>query len=302
MLSANALISRRCTLRAMSAAVVGAGMTGCAINPLPDLVPQGLGLALTPQPLTDPAVFNFALNLEYLEAEYYLRGVTGQGLDAADIGPSPRDVIGGRQVRFETPEIRDFMEEIASDERAHVQFLRTAIAGTPLVQSSRPGIDLQNAFRAAGEAAGLGANFDPFADEDSFLLGAFIFEDVGVTAYNYAAKLIAQDALLEAAAGILAVEAYHAGLIRAQIHSKGPELVRKADAISAARDKLDGAPVTEEPPGATGKAIIAPADANGLAFKRTPQQVLNVVFLNPARNVHQGGFFPEGVNGVVKHS
>ena len=291
-------ISRRQGLRIASAALVGAGLSGCA-----NLVPQSLGIALTPQPLTDPAVFNFALNLEYLEAEYYLRGVTGQGLAGPDIGPNPRDVVGGRRVAFRTPEIRDFMEEIASDERAHVQFLRQAISNSPLVELSRPRIDLEASFRAAGQAAGLGPNFDPFADEESFLLGAFIFEDVGVTAYNGGAKLIGQKAFLEAAAGILAVEGYHAGLIRAQLYMGRPELVRAADAIAAAREQLDGggAP-TEEPPGATGKPVVAPADAEGLTPKRTPEQVLNVVFLTPGRGVYQGGFFPEGVQGVVRHT
>ena len=302
MLSAKAMLSRRHTLRAMSAALVGLGAASCAINPLPDLIPQGLGIALTPQPLTDPAVFNFALNLEYLEAEYYLRGVTGSGLADADIGPAPKAVTGGRRVAFQTPAIEEFMAEIAADEQAHVRFLRTAIASTPLVQSSRPAIDLEASFRAAGEAAGLGPNFDPFADEDSFLLGAFIFEDVGVTAYNGAVKLISQPVLLEAAAGILAVEAYHAGLIRAQLYSKGDDLIAKADKISAARDMLDGPVPTEEAISASGGGIIAPCDENGQAFKRTPQQVMNITFLEPRANMDRGGFFPEGINGVVRHT
>ncbi len=298
LLSGKAMLSRRHTVRAMSAAVLGAGMSACATNPVPRIIPQGLGLALTPEPLTDPAVFNFALNLEYLEAEYYLRGVTGEGLERADLGPAPKGVTGGRKVRFQNPEIADMMAEVASDERSHVRFLRRAISGTPLVASSRPAIDLEASFKAAGAAAGLGDNFDPFADEDSFLLGAFVFEDVGVTAYNGAVKLLSQKNLLEAAAGILAVEAYHGGMIRTLLHTKGPDVVAKADKIAAARDSLDGPVTTEELPSLS----LAPSDQFSRAFKRTPQQVLNVVYLSPDKGVHRGGFFPESINGVVRHT
>ena len=180
-----ALLSRRHTIRAMMATIVGASMSGCA-----NLIPQSIGLALTPSPLTDPAVFNFALNLEYLEAEYYSRGLTGEGLSADLLGPKPGNVTGGRKVNFNSRYIAEFVAEIANDERNHVRFLRRTIRKSPLIEMSRPEIDLEGSFRAAGAAAGLGDNFDPFADEESFLLGAFIFEDVGVTAYAGAAKLV----------------------------------------------------------------------------------------------------------------
>lgn len=306
--------TRRQALRILSAGLVGAGLAGCA-----DLVPQGLGLALTPNPLTDPSVFNFALNLEYLEAEYYRRGLTGEGLPVELIGPDPGPVTGGRQVSFRTPYLREMIAEIADDEFNHVRFLRRTISASPLVELSRPALDFTNAFRQVGASAGLGAGFDPFADEDSFLLGAFLFEDVGVSAYAGGGDLIAGAPSLEAAAGILAVEGYHGGMIRAEIAERGQALIARADAISRARAEVES-PVNRRPNRTSvnttankeqpismgdyspGEVVVAPTDPQGRTFPRPPQDVLNIVFLDPDPDARRGGFFPRGVQGVVRHA
>ncbi len=68
--------------------------------------------------MKDSDILNFALNLEYLEAEYYLRAAFGRGLADADVTGSgiAGGVTGGRQVTFANPVIRQYAEEIARDE------------------------------------------------------------------------------------------------------------------------------------------------------------------------------------------
>ena len=261
---------------------------------------------------TDADVLNFALNLEYLEAQFYFFAVFGEGLPASILGGTGTrgEVRGGRKVNFQDRAVAQYAREIALDERAHVEFLRTALGAAAVAQ---PAIDVSadanGAFSAAARAAGLvgpGQAFDPYANDENFLLGAFIFEDVGVTAYKGASPLITNKTFLEAAAGILAVEAYHAAIIRTTIFAKGfqqmPALIEASEKISAARDSLDDPTDKDQGVAPMGDASnIAPLDENGLAFSRSAADVLNIVYLN--RNaVSQGGFFPNGVNGTIRAS
>ncbi|MET7992779.1 ferritin-like domain-containing protein [Amycolatopsis sp. NPDC005232] len=293
-----------------SLGVVGAGaLGGLAARPATAATAAGAEGAVS-----DSAVLNFALNLEYLEAEFYLHAVTGTGLvDSMTTGTGTHGgVTGGHAVKFKSKATRQFAQEIASDEKAHVHFLRTALGSAAV---SRPPIDLQSSFTAAAQAAGLvkpGHGFDAFACEENFLLAAFLFEDVGVTAFKGAAPLISNKTYLEAAAGILAVEAYHAAGIRSALYQHsgslsglghlGHDLKEASVKLSNARDSLDGS--VDDDQGVVdneGNVNIVPADANGIAYSRSPGQVLNIVYLTP-KAATSGGFFPKGLNGEVNTS
>jgi len=250
---------------------------------------------------SDSAILNFALNLEYLEAEFYSQAVFGRGLDASlTTGRGDRGkVIGGRQVNFKSRTIRQYAREITLDEIDHVKFLR---AGLGSAKVSRPKIDIKNSFTAAAQAAGLigpKQEFDPYANENNFLLAAYIFEDVGVTAYKGSAALITNKTFVEAAAGILAVEAYHAATIRTSLYEKG--LQGPARKISNARDTLDGGRQRDQGIGTKKKANIVPTNKNGLARSRSAEWVLNIVYLTDQKAT-RGGFFPAGVNGPINTS
>ena len=252
--------------------------------------------------LTDVNILNFALNLEYLEAEFYLRAAYGTGLGHADIGGTgtPGPVWGGSKVKFSNPTFEQYAQEIATDELNHVRFLRAALGSKAV---ARPTIDLLDSFTIAARAAGvIGPNalFNPFADEASFLLAAFIFEDVGVTAYHGAARYIQNKDYLQAAAGILAVEAYHAGAVRTLLIGlglSGP--ANKISALRAAASAVIGGTSAGDDQGITlnNKANLVPADKNSIAFARTPQEVLNIVYLGGASGLY--GFFPKMLNGAI---
>jgi hypothetical protein len=246
--------------------------------------------------MSDEDIFQFALNLEYMETEYYLRATTGKGMSAEDVGSDPGEVTGGGAVRFKSEAIRQFGEELAQNELAHVRFYRKTLGEAAV---SRPAIDFDTGFKMAAKAAGLADDFNAFENDMTFLLGGMLFEDVGVTAYAGAAPLIKKKEFLQAAAGILAVEAYHMGMARSQLFEMDEEARKAANAISRARDKVDGPDDKDQGIERDGKANFVPSTKDGIAFTRTPQ-VLRIVYLTDKEGADAGGFYPKGMNGNIK--
>lgn len=133
-------------------------------------------LAKTADFNSDVEVLNYALTLEYLEAEFYRQG------NAAGL-------TSGRT--------RGYLTTIQADEEYHVTAITATIktlGGTPV---KAPGVSFGNAF----------------ASRTSFLTNAHTFENVGVGAYLGAAGFIKNKDVLQAAAGIFGVEARHAAVI-----------------------------------------------------------------------------------------
>jgi hypothetical protein len=280
---------RRTLLRGSGVGAFAIGALAAAGTMLGDLKPAVAGT------VNDFAILNFALNLEYLEAEYYVRAATGQGLTSADTlgstGPSG-GVTGGGLVPFATKAIAQYANEIALDELSHVRLIREVLGERAV---SEPAINLVDSFNTLAAAAGLPTPFDPFANETNFLLGAYIFEDVGVTAYHGAAPLVQSKTILSAAAGILAVEAYHAAEVRLLLFQLGQATATTA--ISAVRASLSDA-ADDQGVVLNGVANIVPTDSNSLAFSRTTRQVLNIVY--GKEDAGSGLFFPGGLNGVIR--
>lgn len=254
--------------------------------------------------VNDTDILNFALNLEYLEAQFYTYATTGAGLPASSTTGGDGSAGGtvtikaNAKVPFSTPFLQDFAMEVASDEQNHVNFLRTALAASAVAQ---PNIDLMNSFNTLAMAAGLGAAFDPFANETNFLLGAFIFEDVGVTAYQGAAGLLSNKTYLDKAVGIHGVEAYHAASIRTRIYQAGATAQTISQAIAATRAKLDGTNNDDigVSTSSSGAATIVDNDANGMTYARSTSQILSIVYGGGAAGTG-GVFYPNAMNGTIK--
>jgi hypothetical protein len=237
------------------------------------------------QTSTELAVAQFALNLEYLEAEFYTYAVYGYGIERFGIGISGAangsnpsgggTTTGGSKVPFAnslvfTPAIA---AEIGTDERAHVVLLRSLL-GSSVV--AKPNINLN--------ALGFG-----FGSEIDFLKLSRIFEDIGVSAYGGAAHLLTSPFVIQTAARILAAEAEHVGTVRTQVAR-----------LNVASPMLDGADLVPPPTGPTTQ-YLSINSANGLPAIRSVGEVLYLAYGNKA-NATQGGFFPTGVNGTFTMS
>ncbi len=325
----NGKVDRRRLLGNLGLLSAGAVLTACGGSVVGQVGAQQSGDDY------DAAILNFALNLEYLEAAYYLAAVGRLGelpgydpdkiqLPDGYTGTDPNESLympdaglKPQTITKVTEQVGNYANEVAQDELSHVLFLRTALQSVGAPVADLPVLNLSSSFVAAVTAAAslaegdLGfdpAAFNPFANDVFFLSGAFIFEDVGVTAYKGAARFITNKDFLEAAAGVLAVEAYHASLIRTFLYTSdrrvdfrygGIDIFATVKAISDARDSLDGDTdldqgIVNGPNGS--KVNIVPADENAIAFSRTPLQVAKIVQLNPDAANLDVSFFPEGLS------
>jgi len=323
-------LSRRSFLAGSSTLAGAALIAGCSSGT--DYVPPTPTPTPTPVTPTDADYLNYALNLEYLEAQFYLYAATGSGLASTDIsgGASSGYTTAGTvtvgsaaQVPNLTPAQQQILNEIAYEEQSHVRFLRSALGASAVAM---PSIDL-SFFGPLAVAAGIttvatgtGA-FNPFSSFDYFLVGAFIFEDVGVTAYSGAAGLLSDKTVnLPAAAGILAVEAYHAGYIRTSLTGRAiaaaaagtayPYLTA-ANQVAALRATLTvGASAAPSTTGSvetdlvlptsvtTPSAIVAADPTHAVGFARNVNQVHHIVYGSATVGVKSGGFFPNGTNSI----
>jgi hypothetical protein len=217
--------------------------------------------------VTDTDIINFALNLEYLEAEFYAMATYGATLlqlgvltASEESGPT----TGGNMVpNFADSPLAFIATALRENEIDHVKYLRTTLGSAAV---KKPTINL--------DALGYG-----FSSSDDFLKLSRQFEDVGVSAYLGAAALISSKTYLAAAAAILATEAQHSGSIRlACIQNQ---------VTSPAVDSLDVPPTPQTP---------YDVDKNALSIPRNTSQVLAIVY---AGGTCQGGFYPDGMNGTI---
>jgi hypothetical protein len=247
----------------------------------------------------DVAALNFALNLECLEAEFYSWAAFGKGLNADQRGNGPASV-GGRNASL--GDYLGIASEIAGEEIKHVELLRGAL-GKMAVPC--PAMDIGSAFAAAADAAfntTLDPAFDPYAGKLKFLHGALLFEDVGVMAYNGAIDVIEDTKLAKVARSIMAVEAYHAGIVRTGLMGYNRTTVVQPYNLTVGNaTELIGRTLASllrlRDANLTISSGLTPTDGNAMALSATARQVMNVLFLD--RNSTMGGFFPEGLNVYV---
>ncbi len=183
--------SRRDMLRAAGLGSVALLLAGCRQGGTDLFAPTDPSLAIvsgnniTLDFSTDTDVLNYAYALEQLEAAFYIRVVTD---------PAFTTTFAANEQRV--------LSDLRDHEVVHRDFLAAALGAARIP-------DLTVDFSAI-----------TFNSRTSVLQTARTFEDLGVSAYNGAARYLASATLLGVAGKIVSVEARHASAIRSLLEPR----------------------------------------------------------------------------------
>ncbi|VAI91418.1 unnamed protein product [Triticum turgidum subsp. durum] len=257
----------------------------------------------------------FALNLEYTEAEFFLHAAFGVGLDqiAPNLTLGGTPPVGAMKANLDEVTWR-IVAEFGLQEVGHIRAIQNTVGGF-----ARPKIDLSasNFARVMDQAFGyhLDPPFNPYIDSRNFLLACYVIPYLGINGYTGTNPIIDGYETKHLLAGLLAVEAGQDAVFRALLFErksetvppyKGITVAEFTDRISAARNQLGKCGVKDEgltvPPelGAEGRICtnVLSADRDSLSYARTPEELLSILYLTGDEHV-PGGFFPEGANGKI---
>lgn len=262
----------------------------------------------------DRDLTEFPLNLEYFEAEFFLWGALGRGLDhvAPNLtsgGPAP---IGAKKARL-GPVVRDIIAQFAYQEVGHLRAIKSTVPGFP-----RPLLNLsaESFATVINNAFGkpLLPPFDPYANEINYLIASYLIPYVGLTGYVGANPKLRRPSSRKLVAGLLGVESGQDAVLRALLYERaklkvapyGITVAEFTNRISALRNKLGHDGVKDEGlivpavRGAEGKISgnVLAGDRFSLAYGRTPEEILRIVYGSGNERV-PGGFYPNGADGSI---
>ncbi|KAL2585595.1 hypothetical protein AAZV13_13G006600 [Glycine max] len=250
----------------------------------PECYSSSVFIASAAAPESDVDLLEFPLNLEYLEAEFFLFGSLGHGLDVVapnliEGGPPP---IGVRLARLGSL-VRNIILQFGFQEVGHLRAIKSTVRGFP-----RPLLDLSTTSFAK--------------------LASYVIPYVGLTGYvganpllqNATSKKSWQDAVIRALLyehRTLSVQPYNV------------TVAEFTDRISMLRNNLGGSGLKDEglvvprEQGAEGRVTdnILAGDKDSLSYPRTPKEILRIIYGGGDEHV-PGGFYPKGASGrIVKY-
>ncbi|CAK8531537.1 unnamed protein product [Lathyrus sativus] len=265
-----------------------------------------------PKTYSDVDLLEFPLNLEYLEAEFFLYGSLGHGLDEvapelAEGGPPPI----GAKLAILGPLVKDIIFQFGMQEVGHLRAIKKTVRGFP-----RPLLDLSKSSFAKVMDSAFGQPlcppFDPYANEINFLIASYVIPYVGLTGYVGANPLLQNATSRKLVAGLLGVESGQDAVLRAllyerrvsAVHPYGVSVAEFTNRISWLRNKLGKEGIKDEglvDMNSSYQGNILAGDEYSLSYPRTPEEILRIVYGSGNESV-PGGFYPHGADGYIARS